>query len=169
MVGSRLALVAASLTMAVPALAGEMTPEHARRFVVGKVFAYTCFEGTTGAGRILSDGSVAGTLQMQGKGPVRRPALPAGKKMLSPDELGRVFRAQMAGPVAEAGAAPATRAAVELLHRFGVRRRRWHYCRPWAQGLLQRRDRRAAGLGYVAALTDSGCLAGWGQGDGTGR
>jgi len=54
-----------------------MTPEHARRFVVGKVFSYTCFEGTSGAGRISADGSVAGTIQVQGAGPVRRALLPA--------------------------------------------------------------------------------------------
>jgi hypothetical protein len=78
MVASRLAVVLAGLTVALPALAQDMTPEHARRFVVGKTFAYSCFEGTTGAGRIRGDGSVAGTIQLQGSGPVRRAALPAG-------------------------------------------------------------------------------------------
>jgi hypothetical protein len=78
MSASRLALAAVAATFALPALAGEMTPERARHFVVGKIFAYTCFEGTTGAGRIQADGSVAGTIQFQGRGPVRRAALPAG-------------------------------------------------------------------------------------------
>lgn len=78
MSASRLALVAFAATLALPAMAGEMTAEHARRFVVGKIFAYTCFEGTTGAGRIQADGSVAGTIQFQGRGPVRRAALPPG-------------------------------------------------------------------------------------------
>src|ERR1044072_6040136 len=74
----RLAIVLAGVTIALPALAQEMNPEQARRFVVGKTFAYTCFEGTAGVGRIHGDGSVAGTIQLQGSGPVRRAALPAG-------------------------------------------------------------------------------------------
>ena len=34
----------------VPALAGMMNADEARRFVTGKVFAFTCFDGTRGAG-----------------------------------------------------------------------------------------------------------------------
>jgi hypothetical protein len=34
------------------AAAEELGPEQARAFVVGKLFAYTCFEGTSGMGRI---------------------------------------------------------------------------------------------------------------------
>jgi hypothetical protein len=49
---------------------------EARRFVVGNLFSYTCFEGTRGAGRIYSDGSVAGTIQVRGSGPVRHVRLP---------------------------------------------------------------------------------------------
>ena len=37
-----------------PALAGQMmNADEARRFVAGKVFAFTCFDGTRGAGRML--------------------------------------------------------------------------------------------------------------------
>jgi hypothetical protein len=72
-----IALLVGLLT-AVPALAGEMTPEEARRFVVGKLFSYTCFEGTRGQGRVHADGSVVGSIQFQGSGPVRYAALPAG-------------------------------------------------------------------------------------------
>lgn len=74
----RLVVLLAALMPAVPAAAGDMSAEEARRFVVGKMFAYNCFEGTRGAGRIYADGSVAGTIQMQGKGPVRYISLPAG-------------------------------------------------------------------------------------------
>jgi hypothetical protein len=63
---------------AVPAVAGEMTAEEARRFVVGKLFNYTCFEGTRGQGRVYSDGSVVGSVKFQGSGPVRYAHLPAG-------------------------------------------------------------------------------------------
>jgi hypothetical protein len=60
-----------------PAVAQEMKADEARKFVVGKLFTYNCFEGTKGAGRINHDGSVAGTVQFQGSGPVRYAVLPA--------------------------------------------------------------------------------------------
>src|SRR6476620_10400030 len=66
------------LVAAVPAFAGEMTAEEARRFVIGKMFNYTCFEGTRGQGRIYADGSVVGSIQFQGSGPVRYAHLPPG-------------------------------------------------------------------------------------------
>ena len=74
----RLAMVLAGLTAATSAVAGEvMKADEARRFVVGKTFDFTCFEGTTGAGRVYNDGSVAGTIQFRGQGPVRFASLPA--------------------------------------------------------------------------------------------
>jgi hypothetical protein len=60
------------------AAAEPMNPETARRFVIGKMFSYTCFDGTRGAGRIFSDGSVTGTVQLRGSGPTRYAALPPG-------------------------------------------------------------------------------------------
>ena len=48
--------------MIAPALAGMMTAEEARKFVSGKVFAFTCFDGTRGAGRILDDMGAAGAV-----------------------------------------------------------------------------------------------------------
>jgi hypothetical protein len=74
----RLVLVLAAVAWTAPAFAAEMTAEEARRFVVGKMFSYTCFEGTRGAGRIYADGSVAGTMQMQGRGPMRYLTMPSG-------------------------------------------------------------------------------------------
>lgn len=65
------------LLAALPAVAGEMSADEARQFVIGKMFNYTCFEGTRGQGRINSDGSVAGSIQFQGSGPVRYAQLPA--------------------------------------------------------------------------------------------
>jgi hypothetical protein len=58
--------------------AEELDPEQARAFVVGKLFAYTCFDGTAGMGRIFSDGSVVGTIRPGGRGEMRFAALPAG-------------------------------------------------------------------------------------------
>ena len=74
----RLVVLLATVVPALPAIAGEMSAEEARRFVVGKQFAYSCFDGTKGLGRIYADGSVAGTIQLQGKGPMRYAAMPAG-------------------------------------------------------------------------------------------
>ncbi|OYX12244.1 MAG: hypothetical protein B7Z15_10250 [Rhizobiales bacterium 32-66-8] len=54
----------------------SLTPEQARTFVVGQTFSFNCFEGTTGAGRIFPDGSVAGTISMQSQGPARFVRLP---------------------------------------------------------------------------------------------
>jgi len=62
--------------MILPALAGTMTAEEARKFVAGKVFAFTCFDGTRGAGRFLDDMGVAGAVQFSGAGPIRHVRLP---------------------------------------------------------------------------------------------
>jgi hypothetical protein len=62
--------------MIAPALAGTMTADEARKFVAGKVFAFTCFDGTRGAGRILDDMGAAGAVQFSGSGPIRHIRLP---------------------------------------------------------------------------------------------
>ena len=62
--------------MIVPALAGSMNADEARRFVNGKVFAFTCFDGTRGAGRIMDDLGAAGSVQFSGSGPIRHVRLP---------------------------------------------------------------------------------------------
>ena len=69
-----------------PAAAGELRPEEAKAFVAGKVFSYTCFDGTTGAGRIQADGSVIGTMQVNG-GLMRHIALPSGTVRVSSDAV----------------------------------------------------------------------------------
>ena len=73
----RSAVVLAALLAGAGSVVGEqLNVEGARQFVVGKLFAFNCFEGTRGAGRIYSDGSVAGTIQFGGNGPVRYVVLP---------------------------------------------------------------------------------------------
>ena len=62
--------------MVVPAFAGMMNADEARKFVAGKVFAFTCFDGTRGAGRILDDLGAAGSIQFSGSGPIRHVRLP---------------------------------------------------------------------------------------------
>lgn len=73
---ARCAVVLVALITAVPAVAGEMKPEEARRFVAGKLFNYRCFDGTSGSGRINNDGSVAGTMRPSGTGQARFMLLP---------------------------------------------------------------------------------------------
>jgi hypothetical protein len=68
------AVVAASV--AAPAMAGPMTAEEARKFVYGKVFSFTCFDGTRGAGRVFEDGGAIGAVQFSGSGPARNMRLP---------------------------------------------------------------------------------------------
>ena len=86
---ARMAVIVAGVLAAFagPAAANELKPEEAKRFVAGKLFAYSCFDGTAGAGRIFPDGSVAGTVRMQGKGPVRYAMLPAGTLKVKNDSV----------------------------------------------------------------------------------
>jgi hypothetical protein len=71
-------VVLVGLLATLPALAGEMSADEARRFVIGKLFSYHCFEGTSGQGFVYADGSVAGSIQFQGHGRTHYAALPPG-------------------------------------------------------------------------------------------
>jgi hypothetical protein len=83
----RSAILFAGLAIAAPAAAEQLKPEEARAFVVGKMFDYTCFEGTSGTGRIYSDGSVAGTIQIRGQGNSRYVVLPPGTIQVKPESV----------------------------------------------------------------------------------
>lgn len=74
----RAAALLLGLFAALPAQANEMKPQEARKFVAGHLFAFNCFDGTTGAGRINPDGSVAGMLRAPGSPGARYMALPTG-------------------------------------------------------------------------------------------
>jgi len=74
----RVAILCACVLGAASARAEELGPEQARAFVVGKLFSYTCFDGTAGMGRVFADGSVVGTIRPGGQGPLRFATLPAG-------------------------------------------------------------------------------------------
>ncbi len=52
----------------VPAIAAEMRAEEARSFVVENLFSFTCFEGTSGEGRVHADGSVEGAIRLGAAG-----------------------------------------------------------------------------------------------------
>ena len=75
---TRWAVLLIGFVIVAPAAAEEMSLEQARRFVIGKLFAVSCFDGTRGIGRIYDDGSVVGTIQFRGTGPERAAWLPAG-------------------------------------------------------------------------------------------
>ena len=75
------------LLAAGPAVAEPLDANAARRFVVGKQFAFTCFDGTRGAGRIFADDSVMGTIQVRGSGPARSVWLPAGTLRIKGDAV----------------------------------------------------------------------------------
>jgi hypothetical protein len=74
----RVAVFCAQVLAASSAVAEELGPEQARALVVGKLFAYSCFDGTAGMGRIFPDGSVVGTITPGGSGEAKFAALPAG-------------------------------------------------------------------------------------------
>ena len=46
--------------------------------MVGKLFAYSCFDGTKGMGRIMADGSVVGTITPGGGGETKFASLAPG-------------------------------------------------------------------------------------------
>jgi hypothetical protein len=74
----RVIAVMAGLATTMPAVAREMTASEARQFVVGRVFRYTCFDGTDGEARVLSDGSVVGSIRFRSDERTRYAVLPAG-------------------------------------------------------------------------------------------
>jgi hypothetical protein len=80
-------IVVACIIAATPAWTQELKPAEAKRFIAGKYFSYTCFEGTNGAGRINADGSVVGTIQLGGAGPLQFVVLPAGTILVRPDSI----------------------------------------------------------------------------------
>src|SRR6266540_2428539 len=75
---TRVLIVSAGLLAAAPALAGPMGADEARRFVIGKLFSFNCFEGTSGAGRVHPDGSVSGIVRFGGASGARYVTLPPG-------------------------------------------------------------------------------------------
>ncbi len=75
---ARVAIIATGLLAASSSLADQLTPEAARQFIAGKLFAFNCFDGTRGVGRIYTDGSAFGTVQFRPNQPPRTMALPAG-------------------------------------------------------------------------------------------
>jgi hypothetical protein len=82
---SSLAILLVGAISTIPAKAEELRASEARNFIAGKHFAYTCFDGTKGNGRIYADGSVAGYIQIGGAGPRRYVVLPSNTLRMKGD------------------------------------------------------------------------------------
>jgi hypothetical protein len=87
------AFVVMGLIAAAPVMAEPLNPDTARSFIAGKLFSFNCFDGTRGAGRIYNDGSVSGSIQIRGNGPVHHAMLPAGTLKVK----GQAYCASMRG------------------------------------------------------------------------
>ena len=61
----------------VPVLAETLNADEARKFVSNKMFAFTCFDGTKGVGKVTDDGAAQGGVQFSGAGPTRFMRLPS--------------------------------------------------------------------------------------------
>ena len=80
--------VVAALACAAPGQGrGARGPSRRAHFIAGKHFAYSCFDGTNGNGRIYADGSVAGYIQPGGSGPRRFVVLPANTLQVKGDRF----------------------------------------------------------------------------------
>ena len=60
-----------------PVLAETLNADEARKFVANKMFAFTCFDGTKGIGKITDDGAAAGAVQFSGTPQPRNMRLPS--------------------------------------------------------------------------------------------
>ena len=74
---ARHAVAVVTLLAFSPALAENLDAEAARRFIVGKLFTFTCADGSRGAARVYDDGSLIGTIQFHGSEQPRPVWLPA--------------------------------------------------------------------------------------------
>ena len=116
------------------ACAESLSPDAARRFVADKHFAFNCFDGSRGAGRINADGSVVGTIQFRGAGPARTVSLPAGTLRVKARQFVRRSRAWRSSRVSPSkrlpNAAFAARGWFCLLRLHAAHERRRHKLAP---------------------------------------
>jgi hypothetical protein len=82
----------AGLSVSALAVAGNMGADEARRFVVGNLLSFTCFEGTSGEGRVNADGSVGGVISLGGSGFPQYATLPPGTLRVRGDAICAVIR-----------------------------------------------------------------------------
>ncbi len=89
----RVVLVSTCVLWVSSAAAEELGPDQARAFIVDKLFEYSCFDGTTGRGRIFPDGSVVATIQSREESQARFADYPPGTIRVD----GTVICAHLAG------------------------------------------------------------------------
>lgn len=89
MLHTRFALVLVLPLLAASPAAGQeiMNASAAREFIAGRMFHYTCFDGTNGSGRVFDDGSLAGTMRVFGRGQKHYLRLPAGTLYINNDRV----------------------------------------------------------------------------------
>ncbi len=87
-------LLATAFALATSAATAEeaMNAPAARAFVAGRLFSYTCFDGTAGAGRIFNDGSAIGTVRPGGTGATRYIQLPTNTLYVNGDRICATLR-----------------------------------------------------------------------------
>jgi hypothetical protein len=84
---ARYAIGIVALLASGPALAESLDAAAAQRFVLGKLFDFTCFDGSRGSARAYDDGSVIGTIQLRGTGSDHLVWLPAGTLKVKGDKV----------------------------------------------------------------------------------
>ena len=84
---ARYAIWMAAFLATAPALAESLDAEAAQRFVIGKLFDFTCVDGSSGSARAYEDGSVIGTIQLGGAGSDHLVWLPAGTLKVKGDRV----------------------------------------------------------------------------------
>jgi hypothetical protein len=75
---ARYALGIIALIASASARAESLDAAAAQGFALGKLFDFTCFDGSRGSARAFDDGSVIGTIQLRGTGSDHLVWLPAG-------------------------------------------------------------------------------------------
>jgi hypothetical protein len=84
---ARYALWIAAFLAAAPALAENLDAAAAQRLAIGKLFDFTCVDGSRGSARAYEDGSVIGTIQLGGAGSDHLVWLPAGTLKVKGDKV----------------------------------------------------------------------------------
>src|SRR5262249_7739469 len=95
---ARFAVVVATLLAASLACAEPLSPDAARRFVAGKLFALNCFDGSRGDGGIRGGGPVSGRSQYRGAGRVRAVWRPAGALRVKGGAVAAALRGMLFEP-----------------------------------------------------------------------
>jgi hypothetical protein len=84
---ARYAIGIVAFLAAAPARAESLDAVAAQRFVLDKLFDFSCVDGSRGSARAYEDGSVIGTIQLGGAGSDHLVWLPAGTLEVKGDKV----------------------------------------------------------------------------------